>query len=238
MKMIDHYSLSARVAPMIIVISPFAAAAWGFVGDSVWKSAGVLIGMPIAFAILLSEAGRDFGRRRQLSLWAEWGGRPTTRILRHIDSTINPSTKARYHTRLALLYGQPLPSAEEERLDPVQADKHYESCVDTLQARTRSADEFGLLYRENVSYGFRRNLWGLKNLGLAAVTLSLALIVVAQLWVSNVVGIRLWIAFSYSAALGIVWIVVVSKEWVRTPAEAYAARLLEACERIPERNIT
>jgi hypothetical protein len=65
-----------------------------------------------------------------------------------------------------------LPTAEEERADPEGADRAYESVTAWLRTQTRDTKTFSILFRENISYGFRRNLWGLKPLGVTIALLA------------------------------------------------------------------
>ncbi len=63
--------------------------------------------------------------------------------------------------------GVTLPSPEAEATDPEAADSLYDSAVQWLIPQTRSGGRFPLVFQENVNYGFRRNLWGLRPIGLA-----------------------------------------------------------------------
>jgi hypothetical protein len=49
---------------------------------------------------------------------------------------------------------------------PERADEMYQSATDWLLANTRDTQKFGLLFEENMNYGFRRNFWALKPLAL------------------------------------------------------------------------
>jgi hypothetical protein len=57
-------------------------------------------------------------------------------------------------------------SLEEELLNPDYALDCYDSCGDLLREKTRDKDKFSLIFQENMNYGFRRNLWGMKTLGI------------------------------------------------------------------------
>jgi hypothetical protein len=103
-----------------------------------------------------------------------------------------------------------------------------------LLTQTRDTKRFSILFRENISFGFRRNLWGLKPLGVA-VTLTAACASTAA------IGYRYWAEQSspppevtiVTAAvwlLLLVWIAVITRSWVRIPADAYGTQLLAACD--------
>jgi len=55
-----------------------------------------------------------------------------------------------------------LPSAQEEADDPAKADAFYGRCGAWLRENTRDTKKFNILFNENVTYGFRRNLFALK----------------------------------------------------------------------------
>jgi len=144
----DSYTWKARVLPVFVVMFPFgiATALWLPNFLFVERLTGALVA-PLGLAMLLSQIGRDRGYRKQPALWNRWGGAPTTQLLRYRTFGANPILLKRYHDKLRLL--QPdlnIPSHEDE---------------------TRDRSRFPLLYKENVNYGFRRNLWGLKPFGLA-----------------------------------------------------------------------
>jgi hypothetical protein len=117
--------------------------------------------------LLLAQLARDAGKNKEPILFDRWNGKPSTRMMRHSDPTLNPLTRARYHQKAAQLLGEPMPSAEEEATNPVAADRLYEAYGDLLRERTRDTRAFRLLFEELTNSGFRRNLWGLKPVGLS-----------------------------------------------------------------------
>jgi hypothetical protein len=233
----DSYTWKARVLPVFVVLLPvgLAASLWFPNFVFVERLVGALAA-PFGLAMLLSQIGRDFGYRKQPALWTRWGGAPTTQQLRHRTDNSNPVLLKRYHDRLSLLRPDLcLPSAAEETRDPAQADHVYAACVQFLISQTRDRATFPLLYKENVNYGFRRNLWGLKPLGMTVVACCL----IAAIWRAGVLqssGVELkselLVNMVVSFMLLIFWTLWVTQKWVRIPAEAYAARLLECCEQL------
>jgi len=93
------------------------------------------------------------------------GGQPSLLFLRHRDKSINAPTKQRYHALLRSR-GLPVSTKEEEAADPTAADGLYQSAIDWLLEQTRDTRKFSLLLNENIDYGFRRNLLGLKPIAL------------------------------------------------------------------------
>lgn len=233
----DRYTLYARVLPAYIVVCPAGIAFAVIYGSvSLIELLSATTFAPALIAAVLAQIGRDAGYRKQSNLWERWGGPPTTQILRHRASKINPALRARYHDQLRrLLPDINIPSPSDEENDPVAADNIYEVCVRYLISRTRDARKFPLVFRENVNYGFRRNLWALKPFGIVCSSTAMAASVY-RLWgyrgdlVSAPPGIVL--AAIIGLALLAMWLFVIAPSWVMITAEAYAVRLLEASEQL------
>jgi hypothetical protein len=109
------------------------------------------------------------------------GGLPSTVMLRHSDTTIDPITKARAHEFLAQQVKQPAPTPVDEANDPAKADHFYTACGNWLRENTRDHDKFNILFEENISYGFHRNLLGLRTIAFVLDGLVIAICVV-WLW--------------------------------------------------------
>ena len=231
---VDSYSWRARIAPVLVTLLPvpLAVFVW-FPGLSVVARAVVIVGAPALLLWLLSEIGRDMGKRKEPKLWKSWGGAPTTQRLRFATPDTNVALVERYHRLLSKLDPTlDLPSAEDEASDRKAADQAYEVATKWLIDKTRDTDKFGLLFKENVSYGFRRNLCGLKPLGSPLAIVGAALCVAGGWPPGGHVELDWVVACAVSLALVVFWLGWVRPSWVRIPAEAYADRLFEACERL------
>ena len=102
------------------------------------------------------------------------------------------------------------------------------------------------MFAENINYGFRRNLWGLKPYGLIfAILAAIASwglffssvgFPPAESWLDNVVrnpdGVTITrlVGSLFNTVVIAVWFLVITPEWVRTTAEAYAQRLLASVD--------
>ncbi|MDB5620423.1 hypothetical protein [Tardiphaga sp.] len=163
---VDAYTVQARVAPAIIAGAP------AFAFAAIFLSFGK-IGLPhliagTALVVLFgvfSDVARRRGRAIEPSIVDKMGGLPTTVTLRHRDTTHDATTKAGFHKFFEAKLGQPAPSLDDEKIDPIAADAYYARGAAWLRENTRNAKKFDLLFNENVSYGFRRNLLGLKTPG-------------------------------------------------------------------------
>lgn len=88
-----------------------------------------------------------------------------------------------------------------------------------------------LVERLHISYGFRRNLWSIKPVGIAIAVLSLAALALITAIEARTDSV-LWFANSTAVVItGFLlswWLIRITPNWVKTIADAYATRLL-AC---------
>ncbi|MGE0356489.1 MAG: hypothetical protein AB7P08_06180 [Burkholderiales bacterium] len=233
----DTYGLRARLLPALVVVLPVAVVV-ALVFPAVYATAssiGGSLGVASAFLFLLSHVLRARGRALEVKLYAAWGGIPTTCWLRHRDNRLDEHTKARYHSFLReRIPSLTVPSAMEEASDPERADAAYASAVKWLLEFTRNADEFPLVFKENVTYGFRRNLLAAKPLALKV--LSVLIVVVGLVawkryhadWMAT--DAEFLLAFVVLAGTIALWTTLIRTEWVRDAAEGYARALLATCD--------
>lgn len=232
----DEYSLNARVRPALLALLPATLFAY-LAFPQLYQLLAGAIGIFVVFGIVtaLAHFSRSRGRAAESELYAVWGGKPTTALLRHSDVHLDPVTKRRYHDFLAKnIENWRIPTEEEELREPRKADQAYESAVRWLLEHTRDQKRYALLFKENISYGFRRNCYGIK--WLAAMLAIAPLMAAAMDLVSPSVsffrlgGLSILVSATLSAALLGWWLFVVREAWVKDAAIAYAIRLLAACE--------
>jgi len=249
---LDSYWRQARLYPALLATLPCLVVVIAFwpqlLAPTVTKgviafasSLGVLYAMA-AFA-------RSRGKRTEKRLLKSWGGWPTTIWLRHRSGLLQPQTTARYHQYLTKhVPGLVQPSASEETCEPENADMQYASAVEWLKEQCRGKN-FPLVEKENAEYGFRRNLRGMRPVGLSLCALGVVLPVVT---LEYLVGPstsftaffeppHIWALFSYSwagaaavfnAVTAVTWLVVVDDAWVREAADQYARALLANCDAV------
>ncbi len=234
--MLDQYTTRARVVPALLVALPVGVAtlAWFPGGIAGWSALWALV-VWSGGTVLVGQLGRDAGKRKQAYLFEMWGGPPTTRRLRHSGDG-NRVTRERLHKKLATLMRRKVPTAGEEAADARAADEAYEGCIEFLKGRTRDRKKFNLVFEENCSYGFRRNLWGLKPIGVALSVAALAATAVLPIAREGTVSTASMQPALVPGAIILVillrWLFVVTPRWVKVPANAYAERLLEAADRL------
>ncbi|RRD21589.1 hypothetical protein ECB98_23620 [Brucellaceae bacterium VT-16-1752] len=228
----DSYILRARLFPAILAVAPALALGFVLVVSS-WQS----FGMPqvlttAAVAVLFfgfSDLARRSGRRTERRLFASSGGRPFPMVLRHSDSIIDEDSKADYYAYLSKKIGN-APTKEEEIDDPAKADRYYVRAGNWLRERTRDKTKFKVLFEENVIYGYRRNLYGLKWAGIALN----ALVVFAGWWfLYRDPDSALWqygSVFFVAAIHALYFIFAITKKSVIEASQQYGRQLVLAIE--------
>lgn len=236
LKYLDPYTLRARLAPAIIAAAP----AFAFVALLIsWSSFSVSNTIATVGLVVVLFALSDFARRRgrniEPGLFERLGGKPSIVMLRHRDTSFDPEAKARYLAFLSAKLSEPAPTAGDEERDPVAADSFYERCGAWLRENTRNAKKFAILFNENVTYGFRRNLFALKwpalALNLAVVLLCVGAILIgfsfANLGQGNA---RVLVVFVVAAIHALYIGLAVSERAVGEAARSYARQLILSCE--------
>lgn len=235
----DIYDRKARLYPALLVLMPMVLVIGCGLGTRVSL-------VEIACAIIISSGGllllaqiaRDAGKRKEGTLFERWGGLPSVKIFRHRDSRLDVITKARLHSSMASLVKEAnAPSAIDETSDPAGADKIYTAWSTFIRVNTRDTRKYTLLFRENINYGYRRNVWGLRPVGIATSSLSL-LCAIAWIYLkyraTGQISVELITAAAITSLLLVLWLFYFRADWVSVPANAYAERLVEAVDSIKQ----
>lgn len=182
---------------------------------------------------LLADLARSSGKRIEQTLFEKWGGQPTVALLRH-QGVSNKVLLHRRHRRLHSLTGHRILTMEEEQQDSLAADAVYEACSTYLRSITRDGNAAKLVFEENCNYGFRRNMLGLKPFGITTSIVgtvgTAALFVVSRFTEVLAPSPLAIISGIVNFLLFVFWLQVVDATWVKSMADAYANRLLEACD--------
>lgn len=234
-KFFDAYSIRARLFPAIIAAAPVLAAltlliSWKSFGlSNLIASLGILV---LLFAI--ADFARARGRAVEDKLYAEHGGKPSITIFRRNDRTIDAGSKDRYRAFLAGKLAVRAPSPEDESADQAVADDFYDQCGNWLRQNTRDTKKFPILFGENITYGFRRNLLGVKVLALclnAVVVTACAFTLWRLSWNSDTPqGRRAVVVLVVAAAHATYMVLAVRRIAVWDAAKAYGRELILSCE--------
>lgn len=237
--MFDNYTLKARYYPVIVLFLPIVVI--GFFNSIQFDSVIHFItslGVVGALTYLFSQLGRDQGKRKEPLLWKSWGGAPTIQVMRLNNPHFDKHTKQRYHQKLQQLCPVPVPpDAELESSHPLTTDDIYHAWTKYLISQTRDNKKFSLLLKENTSYGFRRNLWGLRPFAIGlALTLLLSNYFYWALKLNVFNPLKFPDSFFYTSIaillLVLFWLLVVTKGWIKLVAFSYAERLCEAVDNL------
>jgi hypothetical protein len=227
-KITDPYERKARLYPALICLFPL------MVGISITfpKVYSTLSGfVALAAAIggiqFLSHLARDRGKKLEHNLFTNWGGTPSVSILRHRDKLISPPAKLKYHSVLERKSKISAPSVDFENDNHEKADEIYTAWSDFLRGKTRDAKKYPLIFKENINYGFRRNLLGVRWHCISSAFIAIIIILspsIDSLSLSeNQIAIGLFLIVYL-----FIFLFVVSSDWVKTIADVYSRNLIEA----------
>ena len=243
----DSYAFEARVQPALLSVLPFGLLILAVLPNYPLVVTALIALLSTAGGPAISaQMGGDKGRKKEAELWASWGGPPTTRLLRHRRIPGDIILPAGIRQEIELWAGFTLPNEKEETACPTCADAKYQKVVASLREATRDKSRFPLVAAENINYGFRRNLWGLKPIGassaciLALVSWTLTLLTVwGRPWPDpwwdifrnpdSAVVVRLIISIVGSMLVAF-WLLKVRPGWIKIAAEGYATRLLRSIQ--------
>ena len=243
--MFDSYSVAARLLPALIALLPV------IVTTAVWTPAlydlacGILVpSIEGALAVILMHIARSLGQSAERRLFDKWGGKPTSRWLLRSDGKLDELTKTRYRRYLEEhIAGWEAPSQADEETDRKGAMARYDSAIRRLREATRNLRDrshFSLVFTENVSYGFLRNLYGLRWIGTLIATLCVLFCTGGLFLAASVDGDPDLIlpgagSLLFAVGMTIVWLGFVNQRRVRGAADSYARALLAVCDSGPLR---
>lgn len=234
----DPYDRQARATPALMVVLPLLLPVVAQYGLKHPALTAILAVMSSCGAIYtLSSIARGRGKVLETKLIAEWGGLPTTIALRHRDKHLDSVTKRGYHEAIASKLNIEMPSSDEERLAPEAADEAYKAAGVKLRELTRNDKK--LLLKENIAYGFHRNMVAMKPVGILACVVALMYCALLSKVVSlhapyvniNALagpGIAAGLGFLVATAMLGFWLFHFRKDVVKTFGYAYADRLFES----------
>lgn len=232
----DIYSIRARVVPAAIFLLPplfLFLTWWPFeYNEQVFS---VLTVANMLILILFSQVVRSLGQKAQILLYKKWGGKPSALALRHNNPLIDSPVKQRYHRILAdKISYVVMPSQKSETDNPTFADSQYNIASEWLLSNTRDKSKYPLIFAENVNYGFRRNIYGLKRwvVILYPLILMLNAFLLFDKWISPAknMGSLDVLSLIFCVFLLAVWTFIIKPEWVKETADDFSKQLYKACD--------
>lgn len=227
----DSYSRTARLSPALLITLPLSVLVvtslpavltwWG-------KGFALLAASGLPFAI--TQFVRDRGRRVEPDLFSSWGGAPTTVMLRWSGPEPR-ATVSRRHDLLSRLVDVQMPTEAEEQAEPGDADAVYAVATTALRELTRDSSRFALLQHELAAYGFRRNSFGCRGLGLAiSVVVAAGTFLLARAGLVPLDWKYLTALISFDCLWSLGWWYLCTGNWVRQAGENYARQLFASLE--------
>lgn len=210
------------MAPSLLLAAPIMSvlAALGVTSAAI----GLLsCGATGVLAVVMSEQIADMGRQLQETLFAKWGGSPTTRAL-CLTNSANLTIARHRRDAVEHLTGRPLPSGDDEVSDFAAALEQIELALDQVRAMLREDDSNRILADVNASYGFRRNSLAVRWIGRGTSLIGTAAALV--LWRAGATRspTSFLIAALIDVLLAAFWWGMVNEGWVRRDAERYATQ--------------
>ncbi|MEU5524957.1 hypothetical protein ABZ759_31010 [Streptomyces sp. NPDC047860] len=231
---LDDYERRARLAPGLLVLLPINVALAVLGHSKAPVVVSVLTALSLAGGpIVLAELVRHQGRKVQEKLWTSWGGSPTVQKLRLRQEGQNTLQREAWRKAVSSVTGMSLPSVRSERANPTRADEVIEVAVGQIRSLTRDESRFPLVRAENRSYGFHRNMYGIRWAGRTTALMAVLGVVAYMWWLANIdhqpslthVNVLTFLA---SMACLVMWCVLPSQVRMNDAAERYAYELLQA----------
>jgi len=223
----DRYERKARLLPGLMLAAGPALTAGTLLQEfAAWyTAASAAVGVEFLAAIILGHYARARGRVLEESLWASWGGPPTTRWLRPSDTTCSDQQKSKWRGAIKRLTGMTIPASFPDGGTDESVDQVITEATRQLRYILRDKSKASILRSHNEDYGFARNLYAVRWLWV-----MLSLLCVAASGVALYLGMKPYAALVVSLAVLGVSALVASElpGYVRRCADRYAESLFAA----------
>jgi hypothetical protein len=240
-RVLDAYDRPARLYPGLIALSPIAVMILCVYGQHrILISSVITVAASCGCAYALARIVRNAGQQLQASLFSAWGGPPTVQLLRHSNGHFDAHTKERFHKILSKGLGKKMPTVAGEANDSFAADELYRAATVWLIGKTRHAKKFPLVFKENIAFGFQRNMLGIRRFGIA-ICLSCLVYCIAYIEIQSGWGFvevlkktptPIWVSLLYSILILLAWLFCFSEPALRRTAFSYAERLIQSLDMI------
>lgn len=159
----DEYTIKARVIPALvaffpILIFPLLLTNHNYLNFSLTALAEMIILIPLL--TLLAGIMQAAGNKYQEKLIKKWNGLPSTRYLRANDPTFGQEIKQELYKKIEKVFSVSIAGKNDNEINSV---------FDRIKSFLRKHSPQGLYQQHNISYGFYRNLAGMRWYSLSAV---------------------------------------------------------------------
>jgi hypothetical protein len=234
---LDAYERRARLIPGLIALLPLPILVFtlGLRQQPVVAGIASLL-TAVGLPVLLVSTVRIRGLTLQDQLYAKCGGAPTTECLRHRGPEADAARREQWRSEVTRVVGHSLPTAPEEANDEGAADGRYVTAVAKIIEATRDPKKFDLVFKENMNYGFDRNLLAMRPIGIWIAALGVVIAagtVLAQgVWGVGLSALSVTIGLVVQLILLAVWLVIPNENRVHRIGRRYAERLLDSVSRL------
>jgi len=227
--MLDLYERKARLTPGLLAVAPIpiAIATLGLKqlpAVAITGSILVAAGGTYLLAVLV---GR-FGRRAQSDMERNWGGLPTTKLLRMRSTAPNPTQRDLWRAAIIRVTGVTLLMPEEERVDPRRADDTIIAAVGSVLRLGHGGAGHPLAAAENAQFGLERNLFGFRWVARVIAAICLLSLVAALLFAHGPSMAAVGAGLVIDALILLGWVVVPSEARAHEAGIRYATQLFHA----------
>lgn len=235
----DQYNRTARLFPAVILLAPILVAACFLIPSILENSASYNFMTGVVAVILLlvfANYTRKKGQKAQERLIAKWGGLPTELILKGNNTKrVSDDTRKRY---INFLTNKLKTNSNLMNVDSGVKSFNIASAVDWLRNNTRGKD-FDLVAKENATYGFYRNLSGVK---LEAITIALLMIILSSIshfdclknfgliFPNHMPDVYFYSFLAFDLGYIAFFILFINDDAVRKAGDDYAVALLGCCD--------
>jgi hypothetical protein len=224
----DKYERVARVYPALIVGSPAliaTALTMPTLPSPTITGNAITVAVLLAFLYALTHLVRAAGRKVEKSIWATWGGPPSTRMMLWSDTTMTDQWKENAHGVVLAALSVTLHSKRKEPHKLDEAKKLIADAFAHVKTILDLEKPDGIHQVHNIEYGFARNLLGSSS------PMGVTIALVAAAWC----GAFLFIETTWLPVVGIVGCLVLGvlfwlakKHWlphlVQISADRYAEK--------------
>ncbi|MDH7798157.1 MULTISPECIES: hypothetical protein [unclassified Beijerinckia] len=235
-KVLDAYALKARYYPALLATIPALVALAILISRVKFSLTTGIASLAIPVLVFAAaDVARRLGKRIENEIYAEMGGKPSVTMLRYTDNEFDVAAKEQYRAFLSSKVSQPVPTEEAENQNVKAGDAFYERAGAWLRENTRNTKKFGILFAENVTYGYRRNLLGLKWPALVTNVVLVLLCTFVQykkgaIDADDETTIALMIVVALAVVHSLFMAFGVSRPSVVEASRTYARQLILACE--------
>lgn len=223
LELLDTYGIRARLSAHIIILSPLAITLF-LCFDEVFSivSSAVIVAILLAFTNFLPILQRQiYQNHLPFTNYA-------AQFLMPSDGTLNPITKSRYYRTLAAL-----DPAFSCFTSPIESDISYNCCESAVRYLRNKSRQNPFILEENINYGFYRNLFSNKEIGLSLCTILGAFIATFSLaHYGSFTGIPIsnYLALIFNVLLFVFWLFCVNQNTLESTAKQYAKALLSSID--------